>query len=108
LGSGAPRWGLGPSSAWVSSSQAARGARHISQQTEGEEWLRKTLDELRELQSVLAPPKPRGVTEQLPPPPTKRPGWEPSWWKLGTAGSVASLGGVPLAIVAIVLAVVLR
>jgi hypothetical protein len=81
--------------------------RHTIHLDEGEEWLRKTLDELRELQSVLAPPKRRGATEQLPPP-RKRSRWVPSWWKLGTAGSIASLVGVPLAVAGIILAVVLR
>jgi hypothetical protein len=80
--------------------------RHTIHLDEGEEWLRKTLDELRELQSVLAPPKRRGATEQ--PPPRKRSRWVPSWWKLGTAGSIASLVGVPLAVAGIILAVVLR
>jgi hypothetical protein len=82
--------------------------RHTIHIDEGEEWLRKTLDELRELQSVLAPAKPRANTKQLPAPPPRRSHWVPSWWKLGAAGSIASLVGVPLAIAAIVLTVVLR
>lgn len=82
--------------------------RHTIHIDEGEEWLRKTLDELRELQSVLASSKRRDATEQLPPTTAKGSRWAPSWWKLGTAGSIASLVGVPLAVAAIVLAVVLR
>jgi hypothetical protein len=82
--------------------------RHTIHIDEGEEWLRKTLDELRALQSVLAPPKRRSTVQQLPPPAPERSRWVPSWWKLGTAGSIASLVGVPLAVAVIVLAVAMR
>lgn len=83
--------------------------RHTIHIDEGEEWLRKTLAELRELQSVLTPPKRTAARRPVAEPvaPQSSP-FKPSWWKLGTAGSIASLVGVPLAIVGIVLAIVLH
>ena len=83
--------------------------RHVIHINEGEEWLRHALDELRELQSVLTPPK-RSAGKRAPEPvPPARGSWfRPSWWKLGTAGSIASLVGVALGVAGIVLAVVLR
>jgi hypothetical protein len=78
--------------------------RHTIHLDEAEEWLRGALDELRELQSVLPPPK-RAARREAEAPAPDRPGWMPSWWKLGTAGSIASLVGVALGIAAIVLAV---
>lgn len=87
--------------------------RHVIHIDEGEEWLRRTLAELRDLQSVVAPPpkaKPprRQSAMEIVAPPTRWSWLRPSWWKLGTAGSVASLVGVPLAIAGIVLAILLR
>jgi hypothetical protein len=86
--------------------------RHVIHIDEGEEWLRHALEELRELQSVLTPPK-RSASKRAreapePAPPADGSWFRPSWWKLGTAGSIASLVGVPLGIAAIVLAFVLR
>src|SRR5262245_38338192 len=99
LGAGLPGSGRPPD---------AMKPRHVIHIDEGEEWLRHTLDELRELQSVLAPPK-RSASKGTPeaPEPARPPegSWyRPSWWKLGTAGSIASLVGVPLAVAGIILA----
>jgi hypothetical protein len=67
--------------------------RHTIHLDEGEEWLRNTLHELRELQFVLAPPK-RTVAPTQPVTPEHG-----KWPALGTVGAVASIIGVLLAAV---------
>lgn len=65
----------------------------------GEEWLSKTLDELRELESALGPsgaPTPRAQSRQRESLFTK-----PVWVVIGVVGSVASVAGVVLAIIAL-------
>jgi hypothetical protein len=84
--------------------------RHVIHINEGVEWLQHALQELRELRSILAPtsrpPRTQKVVETVATPRGSR--LRPSWWKLGTAGSVASLVGVPLAVASIVLAILFR
>ncbi len=79
--------------------------RHVIHINEGEEWLQHALDELRELHSTLAPsPRQQEVAENAATPAGEL-RFRPSWWKLGTVGSIASLVGVALGVAGIVLAI---